>query len=536
MVKRATLLAVACLMVVLAAPVTVTAQDTSGWSTDSSVNTLLLKGGYYGMSIADDGVGGIIIAWAQSSSSGSSIYAQRLDKAGARLWSDKGVAVCTASGRRYFLLVTSDGSGGAIIAWSDFRTGAAGVYAQRLNSAGTPQWGQDGAPIGTGNGGQYVRSLVSDVSGGAVIAWSGLGGVLMQRVNSAGEPQWGGGVPISSDERGSSSGFAMVSDGSGGAIIAWEGLGFVYVQRVDYEGALKWEVDGMPLCSTPTYQPRVTLVSDGAEGAIVCWTGKHDKRSGIYGQRFDNAGQPLWGTEGVLVRSGALGPATASDGMGGTFVAWTDEQNGGGRESGDIYAQRLNPDGTLAWEGDGLPICTAPNRQLCPAVVSDGSGGAIIAWQDGRDSEATDAADQLWTDEVNVRHNDDIYAQRVDSSGEVLWALNGVSVCNAPHLQTWLGMTGCGSGSAVLIWADYRDYPLEDMHTDFNVAFDWYGQRVNAPGKLGPGSGDSINDGGLPSWTWIVIGIGVPAVVAAGVIIRRKAGRGRRQQSPTTPA
>jgi len=201
-----------------------------------------------------------------------------------------------------------------------------------------------------------------------------------------------------------------------------------------------------------------------------------------------------------------------------------------------MYAQRLNPDGTLAWEGAGLAICTAPNSQICPSVVSDRAGGAIIAWQDGRSSEAADEQDELWTDEVNVRHNDDIYAQRVDSAGTTLWAADGAPICTAPHLQTWPLMASCGSGSAVLIWADYRNYPLEDMHTDFDVAFDWYGQRVNASGNLGPGSGDSINDGGLPFWTWIVIGIGVLAVVAAGVIIRRKAGMGRQQQSPTTPA
>jgi hypothetical protein len=520
MIKRVTLLLATCLLLSLAIPVLAIAQDTSAWSTDSSVNNLLCKGGYYGMATADDGSGGVIIVWAQTSHSGVDIYAQRLDRTGEKLWSDNGTAVCTSSGRRYFLFVTSDGSGGAIIAWSDFRTNyQADVYAQRVDSAGTPQWDADGAPIRIGNGSEYVRALASDGSGGAIIAWSGLGGVFVQRVDSTGEPKWGGGISISSDERGSSSGFAMVSDGSGGAIISWEGLGFVYVQRVDSAGTPKWEVDGMALYSTPTYQPRMALVSDGLEGAIVTWTGKHENGPGVYAQRLDNVGQPLWGTEGVLVRSGGLGPVMTSDGSGYALVAWTDEQNSSGEERGDIYAQRLNPDGTLAWEGDGLAICTAPKRQLCPAVVSDGSGGAIIAWQDGRDSEAADAADWLWTDEVNVRHNDDIYAQRVDSSGEVLWASNGVPVCNAPHLQTQPMMTGCGSGSAVLLWADYRDYPLEDMHTDFNVAFDWYGQRVNSSGVLGPGSGDPASGEGFPIWAWIAIAAGGVGILTAGLVV-----------------
>ena len=71
MVKRATLLVAICVLLSLAVPVLAIAQDTSTWSTDSSVNNLLCKGGYYGMATADDGSGGVIIAWAQTSYSGA---------------------------------------------------------------------------------------------------------------------------------------------------------------------------------------------------------------------------------------------------------------------------------------------------------------------------------------------------------------------------------------------------------------------------------------------------------------------------------
>jgi hypothetical protein len=524
MVKRATLLAVACLMVVLATPITVTAQDTSGWSTDSSLNTLLLKGGYWGMAIADDGSGGVVLAWAQSSYWGADIYAQRLNAAGVPQWNPEGVILCTGHGRNYSPLIVGDGSGGAMVTWWDDRSLGLQAYAQKVDASGTPQWTANGVAICASEGSHEVRAIISDFEGGAIVAWTGLGNpsgdLFVQKINSAGEPQWGeSGVALSSDTRMSYSRLAMINDGSGGLIIAWEDRGVVYADRVTSDGTQAWKAGGMTLYSTPIYQPRMALVSDSSEGAIVCWTGKHDNRSGIYGQRFDNVGQPLWGTEGVLVRSGAMGPVMTSDGAGGAFVAWTDEQNGEGRESGDIYAQRLNPDGTLAWEGDSLAICTAQNS---PAMVSDGSDGVIIAWQDGRDSEATDVADRLWTDEVNVRHNDNIYAQRVDSSGEVLWASNGVPICTAPHLQTRPLMAACGSGSAILIWADYRDYPLEDMHTDFDVWFDWYGQRVDGSGVIGPGSGDHARNAGLPVWAWVVVAAGVVAFAGAAAVVWRR--------------
>jgi len=36
------------------------------------------------------------------------------------------------------------------------------------------------------------------------------------------------------------------------------------------------------------------------------------------------------------------------------------------------------------WQVDGVPICTAVNDQYSPKIISDGTGGAIIVWQDER--------------------------------------------------------------------------------------------------------------------------------------------------------
>jgi len=54
-----------------------------------------------------------------------------------------------------------------------------------------------------------------------------------------------------------------------------------------------------------------------------------------------------------------------------------------------------------AWPADGRALCTAANDQLSPAIVLDGSGGAIVTWQDSRGTSP------------------DIYAQRVDQHGNL---------------------------------------------------------------------------------------------------------------------
>src|SRR2546423_1142934 len=68
------------------------------------------------------------------------------------------------------------------------------------------------------------------------------------------------------------------------------------------------------------------------------------------------------------------------------------------------------------WPNDpnnNLPVCIVAGDQDEPAIVSDGFGGVIIAWHDGRGS------------------NYDIYGQRVNAAGVPQWVANGVPLCSA---------------------------------------------------------------------------------------------------------
>src|SRR5512140_3012222 len=73
-------------------------------------------------------------------------------------------------------------------------------------------------------------------------------------------------------------------------------------------------------------------------------------------------------------------------------------------------------------------ICTAVGDQVSPAIVSDGAGGAIIAWQDSRSGTS------------------DIYAQKIDAAGTVQWAANGVAICTAANDQLYQSIVSDGAG------------------------------------------------------------------------------------------
>ena len=92
----------------------------------------------------------------------------------------------------------------------------------------------------------------------------------------------------------------------------------------------------------------------------------------------------------------------------------------------------MNSDGNAVWTTDGIPICTQDSNYN-PMIVSDGSGGAIIAWQSYRGSATAD-----------------IFAQRVNSSGVVQWTFNGTPVCVVVFEQDTIAMISDGLGGAIL--------------------------------------------------------------------------------------
>jgi len=422
------------------------------------------KGDQLSTEAISDGAGGAVITWYNGG-----VYAQRVDTSGKMLWRTNGIAVSIAPGGALPYII-SDGAEGAIITWADFRTATSyDIYAQRVDASGQLMWPADGVPICTTACSERSRDITSDGAGGAVITWSddrsGDGcDVYAQHVDASGRASWrANGVSVCSAEK--DQGFTqIVSDGVEGAIIVWadfrSGDHFsIYAQRVDGSGKTLWQTDGVPICTAPGSRlPRV--ISDGAGGAIIVWRDpRRTTNYDIYAQRIDRSGKTLWQTDGVPVCtiSGAKWwPLVVSDGTGGAIITWRDYRSG---TNYDIYAQRVNGLGKMLWKTNGVPICTNTFNERYHDIASDGAGGAIIAWYDERGTG-----------------NYDIFAQRTSSSGKTLWRVNGVAICRAPEDQQYPNVAADGSGNAVVTWLDFRS----------TTNYDVYAQRLKSDGKIGP--------------------------------------------------
>ena len=76
------------------------------------------------------------------------------------------VALCTAANDQGPPMIVSDGAGGAIVTWEDFRSGTNwDIYAQRVSAAGVPQWTANGVALCTAANTQGSPMIVSDGAG-----------------------------------------------------------------------------------------------------------------------------------------------------------------------------------------------------------------------------------------------------------------------------------------------------------------------------------------------------------------------------------
>jgi hypothetical protein len=221
----------------------------------------------------------------------------------------------------------------------------------------------------------------------------------------------------------------------------------------------------------------IGVADDGAGGAYVVW--EHRFPVEILAQHLDASGQPTWAAGGILVTNPWTGyqamPRVISDGAGGIIVVWLDGRAGFCDPSFlaecDIYGQRLDSTGALLWGDTGKPVVTAANNQGVDglAMISDSAGGAIVVFTDSRATEG-----------------ETVYAQRLDGDGNPVWPVDGVLFGQEPTAQdtpsiAWVKVISDGAGGAIGAWyfTSYIAPSTISLRT----------QRISASGQVMWGSG-----------------------------------------------
>ena len=291
--------------------------------------------------------------------------------------------------------------------------------------------------------------ITGDNSGGAIVTYAVYETLTeqdyyVQRISPEGDFLWGEkGVLIGSTGNGIPYSEA-VSDGSVGAIVTWgECLPEVpgeplscqtYVARIDAEGDVQWQWgrEGVDVLS---------LIADGAGGVIIGVVAADAEPSLV---KIDAEGNLPWGEDGVSVGLVPEYPnQMVSYGSGGVIVVGYTFQG----DSDAVYAQRVDSQGNILWGSDGAQVFVGPAEG--PRVASDGSGGGIIAFE-----------------QVTPSTDSDIYVQKVDAEGNVLWGPDGVPICVGPSHQYSPQIVADGAGGAIVFFVDERGVCAQRVDAD----------------------------------------------------------------------
>ncbi|MBK6345601.1 MAG: T9SS type A sorting domain-containing protein [Bacteroidales bacterium] len=362
--------------------------------------------------------GEIIIGWLTSEVIGTdSLWVQRLDENGSKIWADD-LPVANAGMLPDYILgmygyyIIHDNSGYCISIGTVYFGGSSGNRISRFTSDGILTGRYNGEPEGTQyNFGSSGLQSAFDASDNVYIYYStgnGSGAELMcLKVNTAGDTLWGP-VAVLEGTQGLAYQFSGISDDEGITFV-WQGYGDggdgtnLYARRLNADGSRAWNETTMPVCVADGTQGNFFWKRSG-DNYYITWA---DARPGtdpgfydIFARKFDANGAVYWTENGVPVASlNTYLPYPEFDFSDDNGMIICHQSTAAG-----FVAQKVNDDGTIAWDEDGNMICTSINAPFYAEHVEVRSGGKVIsAWAKANPSGGSD----------------NIFITRVDDAGTV---------------------------------------------------------------------------------------------------------------------
>jgi hypothetical protein len=239
----------------------------------------------------------------------------------------------------------------------------------------------------------------------------------------------------------------------------------IYGARINQAGVLL-DPNGIPISTATDWQEYPSVSFDGTNYLVVWEDWRQGDESDIYGSRVTTSGVVL-DTAGIPISTASddqYTPVIAFDGIN-YLVVWEDWRG----VDVDIYGARVNQTGVVLDHG-GIPISTAFDSQLSPAVAFDGTN-FLAVWEDYQFGTRSDA-----------------YAARINSSGTVLDPA-GFSVEGDTSLYGISTDIASGSASCLVTWTFSYPYSINSRV---------WGARVNATGALLDSSGILVSSSANP--------------------------------------
>lgn len=421
--------------------------------------------------------------WSDTQLGDRGVYMQVIGTDGQFKFGPGGVRVVDASNRQEDPGIWPSRTGGAwFVAWEDFETDDDGdIYCTKIDADGNRLWARDnprGVPVCVVEGVQEDVRIAEDNEGGCIIAWRDMrsgdtGDIYAMHILADGrpDPDWPENGMVVVEAPGGQTNHTADEDGAGGMLIAWRDGRVInnfniWAQRITPSGELMWGGgQGVIVCGSPANQESPKLCPDGAGGAFICWVDERNQETfrDIYAQRLNAQGQAMWTADGepvCTVNREQTNNRIVNSYPGEAIIAWDDKR--GDNLTYDLYAMRVSGDNRMVkqWNpATGVPICAVDtSSQSQVRLHEDGQGGAFFVWEDERNGGVPLV---------------EIWAQRINRQGQVLWRDNGIPICTTRAYNNSVVVRRTADGGAAFVWG-----------VATNGALGVYAHRVRSDGSF----------------------------------------------------
>jgi hypothetical protein len=295
----------------------------------------------------------------------------------------------------------------------------------------------------------YTQEIAGDKMGNVFVAWcmqndSTRRDILLQGADKNGNLLWPEGAISVCSTEGDQDYIHLAADGTGGVFIIWRDSRDttrpqLYVQRINRQGYPVCKPDGIPICNIGSKSSTVFVYPED-KGIVCFWRDDRNGATNIFTQKIGLDGKPQWSLEGlpVCITSTGVRDFYAIEGNNKWGLAWEDYRD----EYMRIYAASVDAQGRSLWKFNGVPVSNVTVTQTYPRIATGAQGDYFFGWVDYRGNDA------------------DIYAQRMDSTGNIIWNSGGLTVCNSTNEQDDIAMVEDGWGGFYITWRDCRSFTV----------------------------------------------------------------------------
>lgn len=386
--------------------------------------------------------------------------------------SSKTFFVCDTTGSQSLVSAFGDGNGGTYSFWIDKRNGSSGsaIYGQHLDSLGMPQWTKNGKLFYQQNAKEIWLMKAVAWQSGILVSWIqggfGVGGdtLYCNYYNNNGISQWTQ-PTVAANKQGSIiyvgiDNLDIYPNDSGATVtygLTYSGGNSVFsFNRIDFNGNLRWPLD------TFSYQGNGYYYQTGYDNHNGFYVATSTGGLGalIYMGHFDLQGnQTMSSPIDITGTAGGRGNSQwkiICDNDSNAYVIWASYTNN------NISISKIKPDGTKPWS-DAKQICAATGLQDYPDVMIK-----------------NDTIYSIWDDARPGASGYEIYMQKTDTAGNMLWTPDGILLSNLNSYIPYPKLVKSGN-NIIATYLVGGSYHAQKIKPDSTIIWNQNGIVINVP-------------------------------------------------------